>query len=527
MAVPKDVSVPAELSAEALAAAIDDAGARGKWPEAEALAERLIKAFPDDPEGPARLREALQRQGLGDGDVGQRVKNARKAAKNNQLVELYGRARLLREAGKPAEALAAYLDVFACEPRNSTASPVVKSLKPAFDLATALEDWPTAQAVAERRVAAFPADPEAREQLARTLERQGLSGQAAAAAVRAEHLRGAAEPAQLTILTVVLEQHYGYIAQQLELIEALNPATPFKLLVVDNSGPGEPGLKVQHPRCEVIAGVEADPSLPEQSRGSYHHAAALNLALGRVQTPWLLVLDPDFFVVYRNWIQEVQDHMLKRRLSLFGAPWHYAWNRKWRYFPCVHFLMIDLGRIGLEDLDFTPALIGDAESSSSPAHQWMQQHAPILRNRLLLESRRDTGWRLHERFRDKGVADVALPVVDTRTEFRSPERLQTPFGRWLELKLPRRRSFLPAPGTYVESDQAASFRRPSIKSLAPEKFVWRGAPFAVHLRGNMREDMRTSANPRYKERAATKELLDAVAGASSWAEWAFGIAVQD
>jgi hypothetical protein len=334
--------------------------------------------------------------------------------------------------------------------------------------------------------------------------------------------REAAQPAQLTILTVVLNGHYPYVRQQLELIEALNPGTPFKLVVVDNSSHGEPELKIDDPRCEVIGGVEPDMTLPEHGRGSYHHAAALKLGLARVATPWLLVLDPDFFVLYRNWIAEVIEHMRARRLKLFGAPWHYAWSRKWRYFPCVHFLMIDVSQIGLGELDFTPDLRKD-EEDASPLHQWLKAHAPVLRNRLLLESRRDTGWRLHRRFGAVcGAFGLTQPVLDSHTEFRTPARLQTPFGRWLERRLPRRRSFLPAPGTYVESDQAPAFRRPSIRALAPERFVWRGAPFAVHLRGVMRNDMRTSANPRYKEKTAIRDLLDAVAEASAWPQWAFG-----
>ena len=455
------------------------------------------------------------------------ARKARKAAEIARIIELSDRARELRKSGQYAKGLIAYRELLDMFPRTSADSRVVKALEGASFCAEKTGDQTAVEALARRRTEAFPRDPEAFEVLAEALAQLGRDQDAAAVRTRAHRVRKAAQPPELTILTVVLENHYGYIRQQLALIEALNPDTPFKLLVVDNTGPGSPGLKIDHPRCEIIPGVDSDPTLPDAGRGSYHHAAALNMALERVETPWLLVLDPDFFVIYRNWIEEVQDHMRRRSLSLFGVPWHYSWNRKWRYFPCVHFLVVDLGRIGLRELDFTPDLLGAAESSNSPLHRWMREHAPILRNRLLLESRRDTGWNLHRRFRRTNAADMALPVVDTRTEFRAPARLMTRAGRWLEQRLPRRLSFLPAPGTYLEPDQATGFRYPPIRSLAPERFVWRGAPFAVHLRGNMREDMRTSANPPYKERAATKELLEAVAGAKSWAEWAFGVATAE
>jgi hypothetical protein len=454
------------------------------------------------------------------------AKSERKSARFKQLSELYDRARQLRAAKQYGQALAGYLEVLDLEPRGSTSKTIVKSLNAALECAGKIGDWAAAQALAERRIEAFPKDPEGYEQLAEALRAQDRPTEAASAGLRGEQLRAAARPAELTIVTVVLEAHYRYIPLQLDLIEATNPATPFKLIVVDNSSPGAPRLEIDDPRCEVIGGFEPDMSLSDHGRGSYHHAAALNMAVRQVQTPFLLVLDPDFFVLYRNWIAEALAHMRRRRLKLFGAPWHYSWNRKWRYFPCVHFLMIDLAQIRPGGLDFTPDLRRDEEEGSA-MHNWLRRHAPVLRNRLLLESRRDTGWRLHQRFAGDGGAGLTLPVLDSRTEFRSPPRLATPFGRWLERRLPRRISFLPAPGTYVEEAEAPAFRRPSIRTLAPERFIWRGAPFAVHLRGNMREDMRTSANPRYKERAAIKELLDAVADAGAWPEWAFGAAMQD
>jgi tetratricopeptide (TPR) repeat protein len=488
---------------KAALAGLDCARALARWPQLEALARRLIGAFPDSPEGGAALAEALAAQGKAGAAV-QAVNDARLAAESDRAGTLHARALNLRDRGRLADALRALEELLSHYPESSADPWVERALSEADALSRRL------------------ADTSAMQRLASRWESLAAAGGADASRARGVHLRSAAAEPQLTILTVVLEQHYGYIPHQLRLIEAMNPGTPFRLIVVDNSGAGPPGLRVDDARCQVIPGVDADASLPEHGRGSYHHAAALNMALAQVSSPWLLVLDPDYFVTYRNWIAEVRDHMVRRRLALFGAPWHYAWNRKWRYFPCVHFLMIDLARAPLGELDFTPALLGDAESSSSPFHKWMREHAPFLRNRLLLESRRDTGWRLHRRFRRTRAAEATLPVVDTRTEFRGPPHMETPLGRWLEQRLPRRVSFLPVAGSYVEADQAAAFRHPAIRSLAPERFVWRGAPFAVHLRGHMREDMRTSANPAFKERTAIRELMDAVAGTGAWTEWAFG-----
>lgn len=486
--------------------------ARGlrRWPELEKLALRMIRTLPDAPEGPETLAEALSAQDRS-AETGEAVARSQAEARKARAEALIEQGRSLQERVRDVEAIEAFLE--AAEGLSSAPSDerITRALAGASASALRLGEAEAIARVAERL-----------DGRAAALDEQGLRAEAHAARIRAQDIRTACDAPQLTILTVVLEEHYRFVRQQLELIETLNPGAPFKLLVVDNSSTGEPAYQAHDRRCEVIAGVELDPSWPEHGRGSYHHAAALNMALKRVDTPYLLVLDPDFFVVYRNWIAEILDHMRRRSLMLFGCPWHYSWNRKWRYFPCVHFLMIDRTRTPPEALDFTPDLERDAEVRQTPMFKLLSQRAPILRNRMLLETRRDTGWKLFDRYRGTEAADVTLPVVDTRNEFRTPARLARPFGRWLEHRLPRRLRFLPAPGTYVEAELASAFGRPSIRLLSPEKFVWRGAPFAIHLRGQMREDLRTSANPQYKERAATQDVLKAVARSGPWPEWAFG-----
>ena len=180
-----------ELSAEALAAAMARASSREDWSELERLARRMIAAFPDDPAGREQMLEALKRQGRED-EAPLLVKTAKKSAKINQIIEFYDRAHQLRQAGEIEQALRAYLDVLDCAPRSSTAIPVVKSLKAAFECAARTQDWPTAQLVAERRIEALPKEPDGYEQLAQALLRQDRPSEAAAAEAKAGHVRAAA-----------------------------------------------------------------------------------------------------------------------------------------------------------------------------------------------------------------------------------------------------------------------------------------------------------------------------------------------
>jgi hypothetical protein len=325
----------------------------------------------------------------------------------------------------------------------------------------------------------------------------------------------------LTIVTVVIRKHYGYIRQQLALIDALNPGQDFTLIVVDNAAKGRSRLRVKDRRCQVVPGIDAS-ALPEAGRGSYHHAAALNSVLGRVKTRFLAVLDPDLFVLYRNWIGECLDHMRRRDLAVFGVPWNYASFRKWRYFPCVHFMLLDLTKLDVRRIDFSPAVADDRAAASSKPAGWFATHAPLAHARALLESRRDTGWRLHRALaRRKGASDVVLPVIDIEKAFVRPKYLRMAWAKRLERRLPRRWSFLPAAGTYVEPAEAPGLQHPAIRALAPESFVWRGAPFALHLRRNMRDKQpgRTEQDAK-DEQAVLDWLLERVAASESWLDWA-------
>ena len=296
------------------------------------------------------------------------------------------------------------------------------------------------------------------------------------------------EGCELTILTVVMGKHYDYIDRQIRLIEALNPGEPFEYLIVDNAAVGgRPRFSIDDPHCRVIAGVSAE-GLPAEGRGSYHHAAALNMALAHVRTPRLLIMDPDLFVVRNYWIDDCLVHLSRRGLTLLGVPWHYAWHRKWRYFPCVHFLLIDLEKLPIARIDFTPAVAKDRRWIASPFARWLNRAMPLSYARLLLESRRDTGWRLHRKFhRRENDFEAMQPVIDLDADLVRPRYLKSLRARWLEPRLPRRWSFFPAEGTYVPPSAAQEFDHPAVQALQPECFVWMGAPFAFHMRRNMRD----------------------------------------
>ena len=165
---------------------------------------------------------------------------------------------------------------------------------------------------------------------------------------------------RLTIVTVAGPGDEELIRKNFQHIAQKNAGVSYDLHVLDNGCfHGHPAISFEMPNVTVHRGQPLDPHKPNACRGSYQHSAALNQFLRdhTVHTPYLLILDPDFFIVRSNWIADVISHMSSRGLAFFGATWHPKWYSKYRYFPCVHCMFIDARKIDCRELDFTPDLV--------------------------------------------------------------------------------------------------------------------------------------------------------------------------
>lgn len=124
-------------------------------------------------------------------------------------------------------------------------------------------------------------------------------------------------------------------------------------VVVDNE---RKGLRIDD--MTVIDGAQRT-----EARPSVHHAAAMNMAVGKFSADagppfnsrYVLLLDPDFYIVEP--FQTMIDYMEKRSLVLFGAG--YPAYQDWMYFgfPTTFCMLIDTMRLDIRELDFTPAYL--------------------------------------------------------------------------------------------------------------------------------------------------------------------------
>lgn len=333
------------------------------------------------------------------------------------------------------------------------------------------------------------------------------------------------EPA-LTVVTVALAGHVPHVLANRRLQQQLSPE-PVNWVVVDNDD-GRVAQAVADSGVNgivVVPGVSARDVPQGFGFGSYHHAAGLAVGLRACATRFLLVLDPDLYLVRPKWIRDVVKTMRDGGPAVFGVPWHPIWYGKYRHFPCVHCLFVDTARVPLRRLDFTPELRErpsrrlSASAVAGPplatattrAERGLRlvtsvprviYHLTIMRRQI--GRTRDTGCRIHDALHSSCASDVA-DAVAVPADFAFPFHLRTTVGRRLERQLPERWSYLPR--GYTTDRTFADLGVLDGRARGWEEFLWRGEPFALHVRRTKQGDMAPGADERI-----ANEVLEAFSG---------------
>jgi len=283
----------------------------------------------------------------------------------------------------------------------------------------------------------------------------------------------------LTICTVSYG-HTEHLSTNIDLLKRLNGGqvryTTWK--VADNAyNDDELRFINSSSNVQVING-----SSDKTHGGSYHHADALGMLLKDVNSRFLLVLDPDFYLLKSNWIKEILTHMNDNNIAVFGAPWHPRYNQNYRYFPAVHCMFVDLARVTRERLDFRPCL--DRMNASVPARRKWYDFLPILAKRRRVSW--DTGTRIYEDLiKDASIkSEYVIQTFRHNTDYPLKTRL-------MQALLPDEYCYLPKDrSSYTLS---GFFERGHISRPIPELWeetFWHDAPFGLHLRGYYNKDLR-------------------------------------
>lgn len=295
-------------------------------------------------------------------------------------------------------------------------------------------------------------------------------------------------------ITICSVYYSSKTARQLEknyeMTRALNPGTNIMWLVGDNS-PREHPERIRQGIFSVVDGARDGEASASRARGSLQHALALKKLFPLVKTRFLLILDPDFYAVRKNWIVDVIEYMKASRLAFFGSVWHPRYYAKYRYFPTVHCFFVDLEKVPIAEIDFAPM----PEDSPKTKKGIIAMRTPRIlkrfililtfQNRKFIGDSRDTGYGMYKRF--FGKKDIRYECLQP---VFCPWRDRDWFARVLyipnlmiEFFLPDRLCFTPQKRGYYSRVSFHERGFPDVAGQGWEEYLWQDKPFGVHVRG--------------------------------------------
>lgn len=286
----------------------------------------------------------------------------------------------------------------------------------------------------------------------------------------------------LTICSVVYSKNHQLLLDlNYNFTKKINKNIKINWIAVDNSEKSE-RVNLDKSKYNVIKGVKRNPII--KASGSYNHAEGLNQALKHVKTKFLLVLDCDLYIVKKNWIIEVTNYLSQNKLSFFGTPWHPKWFDKYRYFPCVHCLFINLKYIKINDLNFLPEI-----NESSEFLKKIIYYFTGLKKRYHIQNSKDTGIKIFNKFYKSKIfkTESTKPVYILPTDFVGPKNALGDLNIFIEKILPENLCYLPKKNDSYTTNNFKSYKYPNLHQFGFEEYIWDNKPFAFHYRGKKRD----------------------------------------
>lgn len=220
----------------------------------------------------------------------------------------------------------------------------------------------------------------------------------------ASYLAGAEEDS-ITLISVSYRSAL-FLRKNIALARAMNPGMHFHWLVVQNTpGPDAASdLAEDDPDFYVIPGPK-NTAMEAKSvgYGSFQHAKAVNIAMAYCRSRFAVVLDPDCYILYPNWMSRIRGMMKRNKVCFWGTPYHperlnsfNVFGRTYMYFPTAICLFINRRELQSRhyfELDFTPPVRGEYNwmATQRGIRSIMAERAGLL-NRLAKVTRQ-YGWK--------------------------------------------------------------------------------------------------------------------------------------
>lgn len=297
---------------------------------------------------------------------------------------------------------------------------------------------------------------------------------------------------ELTICSVSYK-HSKHLLQNIINAKKLNPNSELKWLIVNNAldeDSFESILQLGDENIQVFNGVPNN--FNGSGSASKHHASGLDLIVKRAKTRFVLILDPDFYLVMPNWVERITKYMTDNNISLFGVPWHPKWTMKWRYFPCVHCTFVDRKNLNLSSLSFMP----EFENTVPDGWRYFLSKIPFVGNRAYIGTSMDTGSQIYKKyFGSTGVNYESVTPSFSHTDVYNLYSkynkilvyLWIMFNKILDCMLPEKMSVFPKKKNYFTKTSFSDLKLSDCKKFGWEEFIWNNEPFGFHIRGFRKE----------------------------------------
>lgn len=259
------------------------------------------------------------------------------------------------------------------------------------------------------------------------------------------------------------------------LMRRLNPGAALpEWLLFDNNTESAEAIDRGDPRFTV------EPASGGEFVLGYDHAIGISGLLQRVKTRFLLIQDPDCFIVRPGWIRDVTQHMERHELGFFGTPINPRRHNSYRYFPYMVCMFVDLARVPIRDLCFVPDVWRTGASLSYRMRRSLTRipKAGFFFRGLLTEQYKTNGWRIKAQYGsgERVKFECAHPVWDV-SDTIPPGSLK----RWVHDLTPDAMSPVPKKPGYCSPQGFKSMGAPDVAALGWEEFVWQDRPFAFHV----------------------------------------------
>lgn len=198
----------------------------------------------------------------------------------------------------------------------------------------------------------------------------------------------------LSIITVSFNSR-PWIDLSWQCTKTLNAKSHFEWLVIQNTPEisREKDISTDDKRFRVFEGPHCTPEESQNKGwGSFHHAKALSIGYWQAKADVILVIDPDFFILYPDWISHSLEHIHEKKLAFWGAPYSPNRLRAYRNFPMASCMFINrklLHQNYFFNMDFSPDCDGQKKSTSAQSVIHSRKVVKCLKHKLF---GRNTVW---------------------------------------------------------------------------------------------------------------------------------------